>query len=300
MEKFKHILVAIDFKTETEQAKIDRALLMAKLYPTRITLFSCVEKVTIDPETSVISSEEKQRILLARTENRLQHLIHFFKEKGVENVTYRVKLGDPATEIILQVLRDQHDLLMVSTKASKTLKEHLLGGTTLHLMRKCPCPIWAVKPKAKKCAKIMVAVHFGDDPKQDNHALNRDLLQVGGMMASLRNSELHVINTVPKIKTSQNPQKALALRGQKIKELVKVANLKVSAIPHVVEGDVTTVLPEQVAQQSVDLLVMGMLSRTGILGFFIGNTAEKILSKVNSSVLTVKPKEFVSPIKLEN
>ena len=45
------------------------------------------------------------------------------------------------------------------------------------------------------------------------------------------------------------------------------------------------------------LLVMGTLCRTGIPGFFIGNTAETILNQVDCSVLTVKPKGFVSPVK---
>jgi len=48
----------------------------------------------------------------------------------------------------------------------------------------------------------------------------------------------------------------------------------------------------------VDLIVMGTLSRTGIPGYFIGNTSESILSQVNCSVLTMKPPGFVSPVTL--
>ncbi|MGB7033464.1 MAG: universal stress protein, partial [Syntrophobacteria bacterium] len=42
----------------------------------------------------------------------------------------------------------------------------------------------------------------------------------------------------------------------------------------------------------------GTLSRTGVAGFLIGNTAEKILNKVDCAVLAVKPDEFVTPVKL--
>ena len=42
---------------------------------------------------------------------------------------------------------------------------------------------------------------------------------------------------------------------------------------------------------------MGTVGRTGIPGFFIGNTAEGILTQVNCSVLTVKPVGFESPVK---
>ena len=41
---------------------------------------------------------------------------------------------------------------------------------------------------------------------------------------------------------------------------------------------------------------MGTLCRTGIPGFFIGNTAEKVLHRVDCSVLTIKPENFISPV----
>jgi len=52
--------------------------------------------------------------------------------------------------------------------------------------------------------------------------------------------------------------------------------------------------------KKIDLLVMGTVCRTGLAGFFIGNTAEKVLSEVNCSVLTVKPEGFITPVTLEN
>jgi len=45
---------------------------------------------------------------------------------------------------------------------------------------------------------------------------------------------------------------------------------------------------------------MGTVCRTGLSGFIIGNTAEKVLSEVNCSVLTVKPEGFVTPVTLED
>jgi nucleotide-binding universal stress UspA family protein len=45
-----------------------------------------------------------------------------------------------------------------------------------------------------------------------------------------------------------------------------------------------------------DLVVMGTVGRTGIPGFFIGNTAEEVLQAATASVLAVKPKDFVSPV----
>jgi len=44
---------------------------------------------------------------------------------------------------------------------------------------------------------------------------------------------------------------------------------------------------------------MGTVGRVGIPGFFIGNTAEEILKRVECSVLAIKPAGFVSPVGAE-
>jgi nucleotide-binding universal stress UspA family protein len=45
---------------------------------------------------------------------------------------------------------------------------------------------------------------------------------------------------------------------------------------------------------------MGTVCHTGVAGLIIGNTAEKVLNKVDCSVLTVKPEGFVTPVTLED
>jgi nucleotide-binding universal stress UspA family protein len=60
-----------------------------------------------------------------------------------------------------------------------------------------------------------------------------------------------------------------------------------------VPGDV---IPEHVAAEGIDTIVMGTLSRTGVAGLFIGNTAETVLNHVSCSVLTAKAPGFKTPI----
>jgi len=60
------------------------------------------------------------------------------------------------------------------------------------------------------------------------------------------------------------------------------------------EGEV---IPRLAREREVELVVMGTVVRTGIPGFFIGNAAERILSRVGCSVLAVKSLGFVTPVK---
>ena len=55
-------------------------------------------------------------------------------------------------------------------------------------------------------------------------------------------------------------------------------------------------MPALANEIGAELIVMGTVGRTGIPGFFIGNTAETILNQIDCSVLTVKPHGFVSPV----
>ncbi len=56
-------------------------------------------------------------------------------------------------------------------------------------------------------------------------------------------------------------------------------------------GEPEDVIPEFVVAEGVDLVVMGSAARSGIAGFFIGNTAKRVLPRLPCSVLVVKSGE---------
>jgi len=74
---------------------------------------------------------------------------------------------------------------------------------------------------------------------------------------------------------------------------------KVKHQVHLLKGKASGLIPELVKKRRINLIVMGTVCRTGIPGFFIGNTAEKVLHRVNCSVLAIKPEGFVTPVTLE-
>ncbi len=298
MDIFKNILVSIDFKAETEDEKIQRAFDMARQDKSiSLTFVYIVLEVVADPEVSVFSSEKQEKILVSDGQQSLETLVASYQDKNsIDNeITCLVQVAlKPSEGVIQQVLRGNHDLLMVSTR-DKSIAETLLGSTTLEIMRRCPCPIWAVKPEANERKKIMVGIHFDEKLEDRNKSLNQDLLRLTTMFKRATTKELHLVNVVSKI----TPE----LRAQHLSDIEELAaqskesDLIVSI--EILEGDVTKVLPAYARDNSIALVMLGMLSRTGLMGFFIGNTAEKILDDLDCSVVTVKPKSFVSPITLD-
>ncbi len=70
---------------------------------------------------------------------QLERLVEPMRKVDVA-VNVRVLCGSPFIEIIREVLREQRDLVIMTAEGKPALGEFLFGSTSMHLMRKCPCP----------------------------------------------------------------------------------------------------------------------------------------------------------------
>jgi universal stress protein E len=61
---------------------------------------------------------------------------------------------------------------------------------------------------------------------------------------------------------------------------------------HIHQGGTRQLLMQLTEQLRADVVVMGAISRSGIKGLFIGNTAEDVLDRLHSDLLIVKPEGF--------
>ena len=68
---------------------------------------------------------------------------------------------------------------------------------------------------------------------------------------------------------------------------------------HMPKGSARRQIPELARQLQVDCVAMGTGARTGVAGFFIGNTAENILDQLECPVLAIKPPGFFTPVMLK-
>ncbi len=84
---------------------------------------------------------------------QLEKVIALIRSLGVQ-VSIKVLYGTPFIAIIREVLWNGHDLVMITAEDRRSLKNVLFGTTTMHLMRKCPCPVWVMKPDQPKQQKI--------------------------------------------------------------------------------------------------------------------------------------------------
>ncbi len=315
MKRFKNILLICNFDTKQHMA-VDRAVSLAGQNKARLTVFTVVKEL---PENAwmAITAMPPQELFELVIKDRQEKADSLVADMGRQGLDARslVVTGTPFLEIIRQVLRDKHDLVILAAEGKGGIKKRLFGSTSMHLMRKCPCPVWVVKQvQTRPYARILAAV----DPTTsgtESDSLNPLILQLAGSMASKEAGELHVIHVwhlfgeryVLRIRgmTEEEIQKAREqerLRHRKylnsLLEQVDVTELKPHL--HLIEGDPVERIPELVMEQGIDLLVMGTVCRTGVGGFLIGNTAEEVLNQIDCSVLAIKPPGFETPVTLED
>lgn len=220
--------------------------------------------------------------------------------------------GKPYEETIRTAIRGGFDLIMKPAVGTRGKLEFLFGSTDMQLFRLSPIPVWIFKPTpSRRLARIMIAVDLLAFNKEKS-ALAEKILRLGKHVASLLDAELHVVHIwdfnqefalrrTVEARAVDSLLSALEQRHRRwLDQALKQSDLDPKRITtHFRQGDAEEMIPAITRAQRIDLLVMGTVGRTGIPGFFIGNTADSVLRQVDCSVLAIKPDGFHTPIKID-
>jgi nucleotide-binding universal stress UspA family protein len=314
MKRFRNILLLTRERTG-ERATVVRAAALAKQNGARLTLVEVVEQLPRDMQKLITAAPPIDLVKLVVKDRResLEALAAPLRDQGIRT-SVAVLSGTPFLELIRQVVRRKHDLLILTAEGKGGLKERLFGSTSLHLLRKCPCPVWVMKPtRRKRYGRILAAVD-PDASDSERDALNVTILDLATSLARLEGGRLSVVHVwgLPgetfyrghRMDVSSEQIRAMLAEAkeagrQGVERLLgRYALDDVRHDIHLLKGEARDRIPEFAREKKADLLVMGTVCRTGVPGFFIGNTAENVLQHIDCSLLAVKPKGFVTPVKV--
>lgn len=307
MKKIRHILLDVEDNRD-RQTFIAEVATVAIDAGAQVTLLSVLDTPPEDQEKHAESSDLQQWMKEDSLE-QMQAISTEFDKKGIQ-VSTKQSSGKPYLEIIREVLRGGYDLLMKPAKSEVGVKNMLFGGTDMQLFRLCPCPVWVFKPTSNtELRKIMIAVDLLAYD-QEKSALADKVMQWGKHVAGLVDAELHVVHiwnlygeaklrgrTVLADMVDGLVQAEEQNRRQWLNEALAKNGLELNETQiHLYKGEAKKLIPEIANSVGTDLLVMGTVGRTGIPGFFMGNTADSVLRQVNCSVLAIKPEGFLTPV----
>jgi nucleotide-binding universal stress UspA family protein len=297
MQPFENILVIMN-PLENFASALKRAVELAALQNARLTVFDINQEFPRELSQPGLKSEEIIQEYQEKRRAQIETLLAGVDCPATPEI--KILMGVSFTETIGQVLRGKHDLL-IKPSGPNGNGVTSLNSTDINLLRNCPVPVWIVKPTgSKKYRRIMAAL----DPKSTEASaeLNSKILDIATSLAASEQAELHAVS-VWNLKC-ETELRSRAWRGdQLLDDLEKAYKKWLTQITrpygrhgekihaHLIKGrgKVYDVISDEAKKHNADVIVMGSLSRTGIPGFFKGNTAERVLSRIKCSILTVKP-----------
>lgn len=310
MKRFKNILYLAD-QPSTQTATFERAVALSKSNGARLTVMD----VTAETEhSSDIVKRFGFDLNATLREQRLEQLGALAAPYSNANVMIYTKVltGTPFIEAVRAVQRNGYDLLVKSSRPPAGISERLFGSSDMHLLRKCPCPVWIDRPdSANPYRTVLAAV---DPIGHSGRELNHLIMDLATSLAEREGARLHVVHVwrlegesmlssargrVPEEKLQRLIEESERRHRAGFDQLLNNYSMSVSdENVHLLKGHASQIIATVSAELNTDLIVMGTIGRTGIAGLLIGNTAEDVLQSTHASVLAVKPKTFVTPIAL--
>ncbi len=312
MKRFKNILVVVSDRGHPGQnPAVVRGAALAQRNRARLTLMDVVSppKATINEYKGIMKETELGAILLAQREKALGQLAEQLgQEQGID-VSVKIAIGRDFIEIVRQMLIEKHDLII---KVANDNPDSF-DSSDFHLMRKCPRPVWLIKQNDQgKSQKILAAVDLALEDNEEGRAMNTLIMDLATSLAQWENSQVHVLSCwslygehelrhsgflgVSEDKLGKILQGEEQANRDRLNTLVSRYQ-EYGVHTHLLKGHPVESIPTFVRENGIEIVVMGTVARTGIPGLLIGNTAETVLHLIDSSVITLKPDGFETPIK---
>jgi universal stress protein E len=165
-----------------------------------------------------------------------------------------------------------------------------------HLLRDATCPVLIMGKQEQHYTAVTVAVDVMED-SDEHQSLNARILDRAKLMAEALHLPLRVITVIPEpsyiysdisatntLVMENFRTQAIAMAKERQGELLARLGIRAQHV-EVVAGAVETQL--QHAQDDTGLLVIGTIANKGLKGFFLGNTAERLLQHLRGDMLVV-------------
>lgn len=307
LKTFNNILVATDTRLKVHPI-VDEAAQIAHRNGAALKLVDVVPEFPWIARM-MVSDHETMRQLIGREKlEKLEVLASSYRDEGLD-VETKVLWGKTSVEIIREVLREQHDLVLRVAKGHGSSRKGFFGTTGRRLLRDCPCAVWLVAAADTPEYKHVMACIDTSTGHELDAELNRKVFESASLVSEQHNADLSIMHAwsmdaeklLEERLSREDFEGLLEQRRTYVEDLLNKF-LKGHGIPagadnvHFIKVEATLGILTFAREKNVDLVVMGTVARSGLTGMMIGNTAERILDDLQCSLLALKPDSFVSPI----
>jgi nucleotide-binding universal stress UspA family protein len=312
MERFRNIVLVLNPESE-ELGALGRAVTLARQNRASLHVVVVLEHLPLDELPlgtrtllGILDGDRLREMIVQRQRRLLQIGLSKLPTDGIDLSTSVEWSLTPFLTIIQRVIRQGHDLLIKTAEHVTGPRAVLFHPTDRNLMRQCPCPVWMIRPERHHTYERILAAVDSFRGDMVNADLNRQILDLASSQALRDDAELHVAHAyhvrsnllLPTgVNVDEYRNAVVALHRARLKALMDAYPVPSHCV-HMEEGFPGDIIPAVARRERIDLIVMGTLARVGIPGLLIGNTAERMLDHVDCDILAVKPRGFVSPVRL--
>lgn len=306
--RFKNVLVGMDFSASADAA-LKQAFWLAQKSAAKLVLVhalrdlrQAMHRASYESRLDFLYGEglKFQREIRQESDEKMRQIVAPFVNAGLE-VKCETLVGDPSVALVYAAQAECSDLVVVGTRGLSTWQQLLMGSTAKKLIRKCPTSILTVTAKHVETPKIVLAA-------TDFSEVSRKAVLQGIEIADLAGAEFHLLHVIDSTDVPedlfQHANEGTSLRHE-VNQVAKdhletfINSLGIAAgriQPHLTYGSPWQEITRLADHLNADLISMGTVGHSKIQELLLGTTSERVLDVCRSSILTVKPDGFVSPI----
>jgi nucleotide-binding universal stress UspA family protein len=289
---YSHIVIAVDGSEEATRAT-EVGLDVARLFDATVDIIHVVERRAL----RLAASDDESERLRTRADSVLADAESLASERGVSVETLR-RPGTPAAAVTEYAAECDADLLVVGRQGLTGLGRRLLGGVTEQLLHRSDIPVLVVpgdqSGDVTACDNLLVptdgsenadaAVPHGTALAQrvdaTLHVLNVVDLQAAGGVFAAGGLEEEFVDRLEARGREAVDRVAADVRGTSPDLTVETDVVKTTEFDGVATG-----IREYVADNDIDVVVMGSHGRSNLRRQLLGSVASTVLRTVDVPVL---------------
>ncbi len=303
MVSIDRILCPVDF-SDFSRDSLRHGVVLAQWYSARLSLFH-VYQVLPGPLTGIPGSVPA---LVDVDPNKVSEEVRRFCApllKSFSNVEIMVKPGDAAREIRTEAEREPADLLIMGTHGRSGFERLFLGSVTEKVLRSTSVPVLTIPPPVREPGPpiyktILCPLDFSDGSQRSlEYALSL------AKEADARLILLHAIEdllgdagtrTLGHVSVSEYYHQLEQDAAARLTAMVP-DEARVWARPEerVVRGRAYREILKVVADERVDLVVMGVQGKGAVDRFLFGSTTHRVVREARCPVLTLRSGSLNAP-----
>ncbi len=277
------------------QVALEKAAWIAAHYEVPLRVITSFD-IDAQAESRIRQDFERGVGVLQLAQDRLGDITAGIADSGID-VSAQVAFGSASDAILVEISSWEHPLVVVGTRDRSTLARNLLGSLALSLLRRAKAPVWVARTGPQDdWHKTLAFVDLDEMTKR--------VVRYAAEAATVLETELHVAHVIEYsgervLRAGDADDEAIrSYRASRrshaeaeFAALVDAALHEGQEVQlHLIDGDATEQIPLITKNIDPDVVIMGTPVHGRIQGLLLGDTCEKVLPLLETSLLVVRPR----------